>query len=45
MRGKPLKLKLLENGCVIPTTHKLFLMCRSLPLVGGLESGKCRDYP
>ena len=23
MRGKPLKLKLLENGCVIPTTHKL----------------------
>ena len=23
MRGKPLKFKLLENGCVIPTTHKL----------------------
>lgn len=23
MRGKPLKLKLLDNGCIIPTSHKL----------------------
>ena len=23
MRGKPLVLKRLENGCIIPTSHKL----------------------
>lgn len=23
MRGKPLVLKQLENGCIIPTSHKL----------------------
>lgn len=46
MRGKPLVLKQLENGCIIPTSHKLNadgyfryrlpkLVCRSLLPVGG----------
>ena len=35
MRGKPLVLKRLENGCIIPTSHKLKLVCRSLLPVGG----------
>ena len=24
MRGKPLILKKLDNGCIVPTSHKLF---------------------
>lgn len=32
MRGKPLVLKRLENGCIIPTSHKLnadgYFRCR-----------------
>ena len=46
MRGKPLVLKQLDNGCIVPTSHKLnkdgyfrytipTLVCRSLPLVSG----------
>ena len=39
MRGKPLILKKLDNGCIVPTSHKLnedgYLVCRSLPHVGG----------
>lgn len=43
MRGKPLILKKLDNGCIVPTSHKLnadgyfryHLVCRSLPHVGG----------
>lgn len=44
MRGKKLILEATETGCIIPTSHKL-LVCRSLPLVSGLENGRRRDYP
>ena len=41
MRGKPLKFKLLENGCVIPTTHKLNSEFAGTELVVILITYKC----
>ena len=45
MRGKPLVLETVPNGCISLRHINLFLMRRSQPLVGGFESGKRRDYP
>ena len=42
MRGKPLILKKLDNGCIVPTSHKLNADCTGTALFGVSFSTACR---